>query len=712
MIRSINPSVPIIVVTGDTRPETIIDLFRKGITQYVMKPIVPEVLKKALLSSLDRNVDFLLLCRQLHIFNSFSTAIFLIDGEKRIIYANNAFRSLFGFYSEDMETRPMCCDILNFDICKDTPLCTNSQNGCFREVDISCSVKENKYNLNASFIPALGESGETTAYLVALNDLSSEVALQSSYLELYEEEQRKAIELLNVTEKLRALNDNLESEVSQRTDELLTSKTQMKEVLDVIDISILSFDSDGLISEGYTLESLKVFGLEAISGLNILDVLKAQSEEKQNEFKQWIEMAFNVFQRFSWEKIDLLNPFTEWQNLEKTLITHFMPITVDGALRRIMMITKDVTEERELSRKYIEEKQQRTQEVETLTQILNIPEESLFLFFKELNSRNKVLSKLMKSGLTQVNYNLAKRCAHTVKGGAALMQVNEIEKLAHDLEDKIENAIDKDLQDQDLQNELQSSYQRFENCAKRLLNWAAKLKIYTEREEHTRKTKIEHSRINQLVQLLEKVPGSNKGPSQKEIDEELAYWHGVLTVKCNEYFKPMITMVKNLAVSQEKSLKPLVLNGGDLRITPEFAEKWVDPLNHLLRNAVSHGIEFPEERVSYGKSDEGEIQVSFDSSGGMFTIEIKDDGRGIDVNKVIKKCRKLDTAMAKDLSEQEKLNLVFTPGLSTADSISEVSGRGVGLNIVQTMIESNDGTVELDSVKGKGCCFKLSMPKD
>jgi two-component system, chemotaxis family, sensor kinase CheA len=144
-----------------------------------------------------------------------------------------------------------------------------------------------------------------------------------------------------------------------------------------------------------------------------------------------------------------------------------------------------------------------------------------------------------------------------------------------------------------------------------------------------------------------------------------------------------------------------------------MAEAMRDPLTHILRNAADHGIETASDRMAVGKPLTGRIKIVARQSGNQILVEIADDGRGIDVDRLAAKAieRKLYTAAQwQKLSERAKLEAIFHPGLSTANSVSAISGRGVGMDVVRTNIHAIGGTIDLDNVSGKGLKITLRLP--
>ena len=175
-------------------------------------------------------------------------------------------------------------------------------------------------------------------------------------------------------------------------------------------------------------------------------------------------------------------------------------------------------------------------------------------------------------------------------------------------------------------------------------------------------------------------------------------------------FLPLQRIVRDYSVKSGKKIK-LEISGGETELDKTVSEKLGGPLKHLIRNAMDHGIELQEERVKNGKTPEGKIELkAFHSEGHVF-IEVQDDGAGIDAEKI------KDIARSKqllddetELSEEEAFQLLFLPGFSTSESISDISGRGVGMDAVRQDIESLRGAIFIKSELGKGSTFQIKLP--
>ncbi len=169
-------------------------------------------------------------------------------------------------------------------------------------------------------------------------------------------------------------------------------------------------------------------------------------------------------------------------------------------------------------------------------------------------------------------------------------------------------------------------------------------------------------------------------------------------------------IVRDLSFEHGKKID-IQMSGTDTELDKNVIEQIGDPLKHMIRNSIDHGIESPEERKRLGKPPEGTIWLkAFQREGNIF-IEISDDGRGIDKEKVLDKAIERGLAEpGKSYSDKEIFEMLFAPGLSTAEKVSELSGRGVGMDVVKKNIEELRGTIEIISEEGKGSTFRIKLP--
>ncbi|WP_137894195.1 chemotaxis protein CheW [Ramlibacter sp. 2FC] len=168
-------------------------------------------------------------------------------------------------------------------------------------------------------------------------------------------------------------------------------------------------------------------------------------------------------------------------------------------------------------------------------------------------------------------------------------------------------------------------------------------------------------------------------------------------------------MLRDLAGRLGKKVE-LLTQGEATELDKGLIEKITDPLTHLVRNACDHGIESPQERLAAGKLETGTITLSASHQGGSIVIEVRDDGRGLSRDKLLRKARERGLAAPDTLSDAEVWALIFEPGFSTAEQITDVSGRGVGMDVVKKNIAALSGTVEIDARPGQGMRVSVRLP--
>jgi len=229
--------------------------------------------------------------------------------------------------------------------------------------------------------------------------------------------------------------------------------------------------------------------------------------------------------------------------------------------------------------------------------------------------------------------------------------------------------------------------------------------------------------MGELVIARSRIVETLKKYNIKEIDESLAQLSRITLdlqnivmkirmVPIAYVFNRFPRMVRDLAKQMNKEVN-FIIKGEDTELDRTFVEEIGDPILHLLRNAIDHGIESKEERIAKGKSPVGTIILSARHEGNNVVIEVADDGKGLDREKIAKKAIErglIDEARAATLPDEEIFQLIFLPGFSTKDQVTEVSGRGVGMDVVKNVVESLKGNVSIESQKDKGTKVTIRLP--
>jgi two-component system chemotaxis sensor kinase CheA len=217
--------------------------------------------------------------------------------------------------------------------------------------------------------------------------------------------------------------------------------------------------------------------------------------------------------------------------------------------------------------------------------------------------------------------------------------------------------------------------------------------------------------------------GKTDGETLKELDQAVSHLdllvgdlqNAVMKTRMQpvgRLFQKYPRVARDLARQLGKQVE-LELSGEDTELDKTMIEELSDPLVHLVRNAVDHGIETPEERRAQGKPETSVLRLSAEQVGDHITIQISDDGRGIRPDVLRRKAVQkhlIDADAAANMVDQEALKLIFLPGFSTKEAISDLSGRGVGMDVVKTNVQKLNGRIEIDSVIGQGTTFTIHLP--
>jgi len=233
-----------------------------------------------------------------------------------------------------------------------------------------------------------------------------------------------------------------------------------------------------------------------------------------------------------------------------------------------------------------------------------------------------------------------------------------------------------------------------------LMNLASELIIIKNRMEDLSGTSNKEDMV-QAIESLERITTNLHNAVMK-----------VRMVPIERVFNRFPRMVRDLSKELNKKVK-LNMYGENTEVDRTVIDEIGDPLIHLIRNSLDHGIEYPQERIKLGKSEEGNLTLKAYPDGNNVVIEISDDGSGIDFEKVKKKSIEkglITEQEAENITENELVNVLFEPGFSTSDEITEISGRGVGLDVVKNKIESINGTIELESQRHRGTKFTIRIP--
>lgn len=282
--------------------------------------------------------------------------------------------------------------------------------------------------------------------------------------------------------------------------------------------------------------------------------------------------------------------------------------------------------------------------------------------------------------------------------GAEVINFNEIESLKMD--EEVEEKNSKSLHAEHKVNSFQSSSTVRVDISKldTLMNMVGELLINKTRLQSL---DIQKSKFNDIIPQLDRVT--------------MELHHIVMQIRMvpvGVMFSRFPRMIRDLSNKMDKEID-FVMEGQETELDRSIIDELSDPLTHLLRNAIDHGIEKPEERRSKGKDEEGRIELKAYQKGSEIIIEVKDDGAGINADVIGRKAVEKGIVSEEEFDQLERrdiLDFVFHPGFSTASEVTDVSGRGVGMDIVRNVVKKLDGQISIESELGQGSTFTISLP--
>jgi len=511
------------------------------------------------------------------------------------------------------------------------------------------------------------------------------------------EQYKKNVERKN--QALKELNRTLEIKVEKRTDSL---SQQTKKVTDLLNNSaqgFLSFDTNFLIDEEYSLEC--EYLLE--KNLKDKDITGFLFQDKLDEiafFKETIIDALNEDKELSSSLILSLLPNDMIIN-KRAILIHYKILESN----KIMMILTNITDKKRLQTKLKKEQN-------ILKMIVTIVSDSVQFYETKENFElfcQNILLYINSSDIVHNNVNTLHPMIHTYKGLFAQLYMKETVKSLHHVESKIMELANKSKDNYALKELIESS--KLVSC----MNDDLEIVIQTLGQkflDENKKIKVDEELINHLEQRVLSISSLNK--EQKLEHKEIL--DGLNKIK-NKSLKHQLSiypkLCQQLCLSLNKSIYSFEITGDKELYISNNHKSFINSLVHVFRNCCDHGIETSEKRLALNKNEVGQIECSFEEVNNILTISITDDGQGMDIDGIKSIIIKNNLRTKEDvemMSTDEIVNYIFNINFTTTNSITQVSGRGVGLATVKTELEKLDGSIQIQTEKNKGSVFIFRLP--
>ncbi|MDX2469248.1 MAG: ATP-binding protein [SAR324 cluster bacterium] len=481
-------------------------------------------------------------------------------------------------------------------------------------------------------------------------------------------------------------NKNLETTVKARTRDVM-------ELLDNAGQGFLVFKKDYTVMPSYSKVCFKLLnghlteGTTELAGLKITELLFKQSEREM--FTEFLNLIFDDYKKNS-------NGFhflpTELNVGDKILESRFQPLVDESGELKVMVILSDITKEKRLAH----EKLVKEENNKLLIQVVS-DKTGAQIFLREMAK----LFGWLKEG-TEIRFNqaLVMRSLHTMKGNSAGFGFIQVSQMAHNIESSIQENNDfGDTALVQLRADINVLHEKFDAKVEELTELIPEFLKESDKLEITPK-KMELFQMS----LLSKVAEEHK----EKIKEE---FKSLLHQPLSKLLKGYPRMIQDVADSLGKEIEFSI--HGEVEADLDSFTSVFSNLGHLVKNAIDHGIEDYDERIKKGKNEIGKLQIYISEKSKRLHLKIADDGSGIDPERIRHSAVEkgiLTEQSAKNLSEKEILPLIFHSGFSTKESVSSISGRGVGMDAVKMAVEECGGTIEINSILGQGTNFEIQLP--
>jgi len=481
-----------------------------------------------------------------------------------------------------------------------------------------------------------------------------------------------------------------EVELSQSVEDLLNNAGE----------GFLSFCSSYKVQEKYSRACANIFGQE-IASKDILELLFPLEEDKskRESQKDTLDLIFSELTEFDILREVFVNEVyvnEKWLKIDY----RWIPKSESNSENRMMLIISDITKEKDLESK-LEEDEARQ---EAILKVVSDRDGYIDMQL-EVKAIFSQADEELNKDLKDIDSNALFRFFHTIKGGSAVYSFKHIVEVAHELENDLEpvRSGEVTLTSEHL-NILKEEASKLRNTFEESIQEMNKLLGINNSEE--KKYNVTHSKMDKMIEDLKlNIP--------REYLEHIDKFESKVK---KEEIGPVLHKYKNTMLNLAETLGKnidVVIEGEDIEVDKERLGPLFNGLIHLVRNSVDHGIEDNEMRSMSGKNKNGQIRVKAHDDKMDLVLTFEDDGGGVDADAVKRSALEkgiINQSWIDEASEQDIVKLIFHPGFSTKQEITDVSGRGVGMDAVKVCVEELDGVVDIDSRLGEGTTFTIRIP--
>lgn len=485
-------------------------------------------------------------------------------------------------------------------------------------------------------------------------------------------------------EELEKQVDERTKELNERNRDLVISKKQTDDILNNVKDGLFLLNKNFIIESQYSKSLETILSEEKLGGRSFLDYLEGKIKKSDiKNSREYFELLFD--NSVDSQAISELNPLAQIEfsfedkendrNISKFLAFNFGRIIENNTTEHIITTVNDITDKIQLEKDLKQSQEESKKKMEVLLKILNIEPAMLHEFInnaqEEINNIDRVFNNTKREDWSKDTLTEVGRYIHTIKGNAGLLDLEYLAQKAHQAEDEITQ----------LKNRKKITRKNTKNLFQLV--------------------KAVQDAFYELKDLIDQIGKLNAQLNQKGYDKDMM-------------FKFLGKLVDRLAKEHDKRAKLIMDDYLGDTIPIESRSLITDILVQLIRNSIAHGIETTSIRKKAGKDELGKIEISNSTKGNTCIIQFKDDGQGIQLDKLRKKAMEMGKWSEEEVKkwDDEKLaNIIFIPHLSTTEKAGMTSGRGMGMDIIKSKIEKLNGRIKIDTQKDKYCQFTIEFSR-
>jgi two-component system chemotaxis sensor kinase CheA len=628
------------------------------------------------------------------LFETLLEAVFVLNAKSEIIYCNPAAAVLIDIAPRKILKIKSLGALVQFatDSPELTLLTEVLEPTPYKESDFS-SISGRLGRVQYSIQPAT--SKDTPVWIIYLKDVTLEATLQAKYQRESQQKETYIRELEVTHRELERYSKNLKKLVEDRTQELTSVNSMMRSLLDSLEQGFFMFDREGNCLPVFSNSCLKLLECNPL-GKKVWEVLKIP-ENKIDNFKKWIFTMFENMLPF--EDLAVLGPQRMPPSDDMHIKLRFVPLRNKNVetLDAIVVMATDNT--------LIDEaKEAAEQERNYAMMIVNIlkrrKEMTQFVF-----DTQRLIEELRKTLSDQYGFNIQTvfRCLHTIKGGASSFSIHELSTACHQAEQILQEISQEGLAKESLFH----LNEQFSNLKYQFQNFLKSNEAFlgTSIIHGIRTMDVPVNTLTNLIRKLSKVA---------EVREHITNFEKeIFYVPVRQFLEGYNDAIQSLGHQLGKKIKPLRIEGGDISIHREFYSELFATLIHQFNNSVDHGIEEPVLRRFHHKDESGEIRVSVSvqpvDDKEYLMMRIADDGQGIDPDRIRQKLNEKGIEHTGE-NDEDVIQHVFSSQFSTKDSVTIVSGRGVGMDAILHAAHNLGGTAYIKSDLKRGTELWIRVP--